>query len=109
MVDAAIDRWRAPFLEPGGIDALVAIVRQPLIGLTDAQEAAVAVPAAVVYSSDDTTFDRDNALATAARLRTRLVAGLSGARHLALLGEPERFASALAAVLVVLAPDAQPT
>ena len=103
--DAAIDRWRAPFLVPGGVDALVAIVRQPLIGLTDAQEEAVRVPAAVVYSGEDTTFDRDAALATAARLRTGLVAGLPGARHLALLGEPERFATALASVLVVLVPQ----
>ena len=96
--DAAIDRWRAPFLVTGGVDALLAIVRQPLIGLTDAQEAAVEVPVGVLYSDEDTSFDRDAALATAARLHTRLIAGLPGARHLALLGEPERFAAALSSV-----------
>ena len=100
--DAAVDRWRAPFLVPGGIDALVAIVRQPLIGLTDAQEAAVAVPVGVLYSDEDTSFDRDAALATAARLHTRLIVGLPGARHLALLGEPEQFAAALGPVLAAL-------
>ncbi|GAA4898055.1 alpha/beta fold hydrolase [Actinomycetospora straminea] len=93
--DAAVDRWRAPFLEPAAVDALVDVVRRPLIGLTDAQETTVAVPTAVLYSSDDESFARPQALATAARLRTHLVTELPGARHLALLGEPERFAAAL--------------
>jgi pimeloyl-ACP methyl ester carboxylesterase len=93
--DAAIDRWRAPFLAPDGVSALVAILRQPLIGLTDAQEAAVAVPTAVLFSSEDSSFDQADALATAARLRTSVVAGVPGARHLALLGEPDRFVAAL--------------
>ena len=93
--DAAIDRWRAPFLRPGAVDAFVDVMRHPLIGLTDAQETAVAVPAAVLFSSEDRSFSRPQALATAARLRTPLVAELPGARHLALLGEPERFAAAL--------------
>jgi len=97
--DAAVDRWRAPFLVPGGVDALVEILRQPLIGLTDAQESAVAVPTAILYSSEDGSFSRDQALATAARLRTPLVAELPGARHLALLGEPECFAAALKPLL----------
>jgi pimeloyl-ACP methyl ester carboxylesterase len=54
--DAAIDRWRAPFLGPGAVDALVTVLRSPLIGLTDAQETAVAVPTAIVYSSEDGSF-----------------------------------------------------
>ena len=33
--DAAIDRWRAPFLTTGGVTALLAVAGQPLIGLTD--------------------------------------------------------------------------
>ncbi len=102
MDDAAIDRWRAPFLRPGGVGALVSVLRRPLIGLTDAQESAVAVPTAVLFSSEDTSFDRASALATAARLRTPLVAELAGARHLALLGEPERFAAALGPQLAAL-------
>ncbi|GAA4780091.1 alpha/beta hydrolase [Actinomycetospora chlora] len=102
--DAAIDRWRAPFLEPGGVDALVAIGRRPLIGLTDAQETQVAVPTAVLFSSEDGSFTRPQAQATAARLRTDRVAELSGARHLALLGEPERFAAALVPLLDGIAP-----
>lgn len=93
--DAAIDRWRAPFLQPGGVNALVTMVRLPLIGLTDRQEAAVTVPTAVLFSSEDSSFDQAAAVATAARLHTHLVTGLPGARHLALLGEPEPFAVAL--------------
>jgi pimeloyl-ACP methyl ester carboxylesterase len=100
--DAAIDRWRAPFLRPGGVDALLAIARRPLIGLTDAQEATVAVPTAVLFGSEDASFSRSDALATAARLRTDLIAELPGARHLALLGEPERFAAALGPLLDAL-------
>ncbi|WP_433785294.1 alpha/beta fold hydrolase [Actinomycetospora sp. CA-101289] len=100
--DGAIDRWRAPFLRPGGVDALLAVARRPLIGLTDAQVATVAVPTAVLYSSEDGSFARSDALATAARLRTDRVAELPGARHLALLGEPERFAAALVPLLDAL-------
>jgi pimeloyl-ACP methyl ester carboxylesterase len=93
--DAAIDRWRAPFLQSGGVDALVTMVRLPLIGLTDQQEAAVTAPVAVLFSDDDASFDRAAAVATAARLHAHAVTGLPGARHLALLGEPALFASAL--------------
>lgn len=100
--DAAIDRWRAPFLRPGAVTALVTVLRSPLIGLTDAQETAVAVPTAVLYGSEDTSFTRAQALATAARLRTDVVAGLDGGRHLAPLGEPERFAGALVPLLDAL-------
>jgi pimeloyl-ACP methyl ester carboxylesterase len=100
--DAAIDRWRAPFLRPGGVSAFVSVLRRPLIGLTDAQESTIAVPAAVLFSSEDSTFDRASALATAGRLHTGLVAELAGARHLALLGEPERFAAALGPLLAAL-------
>lgn len=93
--DAAIDHWRAPFLASGGVPALLAILRQPLIGLTDRQETSIAVPTAILYSADDSSFDRSSAVATAARLHTGLITGLPDARHLALLGEPERFAAAL--------------
>ena len=100
--DAAIDRWRAPFLAPGGVTALLTVLRRPLIGLTDEQERAVAVPTAVLFSGADPSFDRASALATAARLRSGTVTELPGARHLALLGEPRRFASALEAELRTL-------
>ena len=93
--DAAIDRWRAPFLLPGAVDALGEIARRPLIGLTDAQESAVRVPVAIVYSSEDASFDRDSAAATAARLHATSVQELAGERHLALLGAPSRFAAAV--------------
>ncbi len=68
--DRAVDRWRAPFLAPGGVSALLAIGRQPLIGLTDDQERQIRVPTAVISSSEDTSFDHTQAVATAARLHT---------------------------------------
>jgi pimeloyl-ACP methyl ester carboxylesterase len=102
--DAAIDRWRAPFLLPGGVDALLAVARRPLIGLTDEQETQVAVPTAILSSSEDGSFTRAQAQATAARLHTSSIAELPGARHLALLGEPERFAAALVPLLDGLDP-----
>lgn len=97
--DAAIDRWRAPFLLPGGVNALLEIARRPLIGLTDAQEQAVRVPVGIVFSSEDGSFDRASATATAARLHTTAVEELAGERHLALLGAPSRFAAAVERVL----------
>ncbi|MCD2197527.1 alpha/beta hydrolase [Actinomycetospora endophytica] len=106
--DRAVDRWRAPFLAPGGVTALLAIGRQPLIGLTDDQERQVRVPTAVISSSEDTSFDHTQAVATAARLHTTLVADLPGARHLALLGEPDRFAAALRPQLTELASGVNP-
>jgi pimeloyl-ACP methyl ester carboxylesterase len=74
-----------------------------LIGLTDQQESAFTVPAAVLYSAEDSTFDQAEAVATAARLHTDRIAGLPEARHLALLAEPDRFAAALEPELRALA------
>ena len=106
--DRAVDRWRAPFLAPGGVSAFLAISRQPLIGLTDDQERQIRVPTAVFSSSDDRSFDHTQAVATAARLRTGLVAELPGARHLALLGEPDQVAAAVRPQLTALAAEATP-
>jgi pimeloyl-ACP methyl ester carboxylesterase len=106
--DRAIDRWRAPFLAPGGVSAFLAIARQPLIGLTDDQERQIRVPTAVFSSSDDSSFDHTQAVATAARLHTTLVAELPGARHLALLGEPDQVAAAVRPQLTAIAAQATP-
>ena len=106
--DRAVDRWRAPFLTPGGVSAFLAIARQPLVGLTDDQERQVRVPTAVLSSGEDRSFDHTQAVATAARLHTGLVAELPGARHLALLGEPDRVAAAVAPQLTALAAQATP-
>jgi pimeloyl-ACP methyl ester carboxylesterase len=106
--DRAVDRWRAPFLAPGGVSAFLAISRQPLIGLTDDQERQIRVPTAVFSSSDDRSFDHTQAVATAARLHTGLLAELPGARHLALLGEPDQVAAAVRPQLIALAAEATP-
>ena len=52
-----------------------------------------------MFSELDTSFDAADAAAMAQRVRTPLVAELPGARHLALLGEPERFAATVAPLL----------
>lgn len=106
--DSAVDRWRAPFLTDGGVTAFLAIARQPLIGLTEDEERQVRVPTAIISSSEDTSFDHTQAVATAARLHTSLVAELPGARHLALLGDPDAFAAALRPQLAALATQANP-
>lgn len=106
--DQAIDRWRAPFLAPGGVSAFLGVARQPLVGLTDEQERQVRVPTAVFSSSEDRSFDHTQALATAARLHTTLVAELPGARHLALLGEPDQVAALIDPQLAALAAQANP-
>ena len=59
-------------------------------------------------SSEDRTFDHTQALATAARLHTGLVAELPGARHLALLGEPDQVLAAIGPQLDALAAQATP-
>jgi pimeloyl-ACP methyl ester carboxylesterase len=97
--DESIDHWRAPFLEPGAIPALVDILRAPLVGLTYPEESAITVPAGVLYSAEDLSFDRRSAGETATRLHTQDVVCLPAVRHLALLGQPEQFAAALQRVL----------
>ena len=94
--------------------ALLAIGRRPLIGLTDDEERRVRVPADSLdqvtryVGGEHPSLDHTQAVATAARLHTTLVAELPGARHLALLGEPDRVAAAIRPQLVALASQANP-
>ena len=88
-------QWLTPLRVPGAESALKAILRQPLIGLTYAQERQVHVPAAVVYGSRDPQMDRASAMATAVRLHTHVVVAIPGAGHLVMLAAPRALAAAL--------------
>lgn len=81
-------QWLTPFRVPGAESALKAILGQPLIGLTYAQERQVHVPAAVVYGSQDPQMGRASATATAARLHTHDVVPIPGAGHLVMIAAP---------------------
>jgi pimeloyl-ACP methyl ester carboxylesterase len=83
---------------PGAESALKAILRQPLIGMTYAQERSIHVKAAVIYGTDDPEMTTADADATAARLHTRLVVPLPGAPHLGMLAAPAATAAAIARV-----------
>lgn len=91
--------WLTPFRVPGAEGALKAILRQPLIGLTYAQEREIHVPAAVVYGRQDPEMGATSASTTAARLHTDVVVAVPGAGHLAMLAAP----AAVTAVLARLA------
>lgn len=88
--------WLTPFRVPGAEAALIAILRQPLIGLTYAQEADVRTPATVVYGSRDQEMSPADATSTATRLHTRDVVAIAGAPHLVMLAAPEALADVLA-------------
>ena len=83
------DAWLTPFRGAQAESALKAILRQPLIGLTYAQEARIHTPAAVVYGARDPEMDAASARATAARLHTDVVVAVPGAAHLPMLSAPD--------------------
>ena len=80
--------WLRPFRVPGAERALKAILRQPLIGLTYAQERQIHVPSAVIYGSQDPEMAAASARSTAARLHTDVVVAIPGAAHLPMLSAP---------------------
>ncbi|MGZ4699385.1 MAG: alpha/beta fold hydrolase [Oryzihumus sp.] len=88
-------QWLTPLRVPGAESALKAILSQPLIGLTYAQERQVHVPAAVVYGSRDPQMGRASATATAARLHTHDVVAIPGAGHLVMLAAPDAVSAVL--------------
>ena len=88
--------WTTPFRVPGGEAALIAVLRQPLIGLTYAQEAGLRTPASVVYGSRDPEMSARDAKDTAVRLHTTDVVEVPGAPHLVMLAAPDALAEVLA-------------
>jgi pimeloyl-ACP methyl ester carboxylesterase len=90
--------WVRPMRVAGAESALKAILRQPLIGMTYAQERSMHVKAAVIYGTDDPEMTAGDAEATASRLHTHLVVPLPGAPHLGMLSSPTATAEAIARV-----------
>ena len=78
---------------PGAERALEAVLRQPLIGLTYAEERQIHVRSAVIYGSQDPTMSAAGARSTAARLRTDVVVAIPGAAHLPMLSAPATLAT----------------
>jgi pimeloyl-ACP methyl ester carboxylesterase len=87
------DAWFRPFRVPGAEGALESILRQPLIGLTYAQEQQIHVPSAVIYGSEDHEMTAASARSTAARLHTDVVVAIPGAAHLPMLSAPDTVAT----------------
>lgn len=87
--------WIRPFRVPGAEDALRAILGQPLIGLTYAEEEQVTTPATITYGTEDPQMTAADAAATARRLHTGDVVPLAGANHLGMLSHPALLAGAL--------------
>jgi len=83
------DLWLTPLRVRGAEEALKAIARRPLIGLTFAQEQRITTPAAIIYGSGDDTMPSADAQATALRLRTAGVYRIAGARHLPMVSAPD--------------------
>ena len=102
--DCAIEpeRWRAPLRQEDAEDALLRIVRRPLIGLEPAQVAEVRVPAAVMSGELDNTMGPSSVAATAALLHTDLTAVLIGEHHLPMLNSPGTFVASLTGLLARL-------
>ncbi len=85
--------WVTPFRVPGAERALEAVLRQPLIGLTYAEERQIHVRSAVIYGSQDPTMSAAGARSTAARLRTDVVVAIPDAAHLPMLSAPATLAT----------------
>jgi pimeloyl-ACP methyl ester carboxylesterase len=100
--------WLGPFRVPGGEHALQAILRQPLIGLTYAEERQIHVPAAVIYGSQDPEMAAASARSTAARLHTDVVVAIPGAAHLPMLSAPGTVAAEVERLVRRLRPPLSP-
>jgi pimeloyl-ACP methyl ester carboxylesterase len=93
------ERWRAPFRQPKAEDALLRILRRPLIGLEPAQIEQVRVPAAVLSGALDDTMLPADVATTGALLHTSDTAVLTGEHHLAMLHDPATFAATVERLL----------
>ncbi|MDQ1725349.1 MAG: hypothetical protein QOG52_2377, partial [Frankiaceae bacterium] len=94
-----LDKWRAPFRQPGAEDALLRILRRPLIGLEPAQLADVRVPAAVMSGELDSSMGQADVAATARLLHTDRTAVLKGEHHLPMFNSPATFVAQLTPLL----------
>ena len=89
------DAWLRPLRVPGAEEALKAILRRPLIGMTYQQERQIHIRAAVLYGTHDPEMPAADARATADRLHSTSVISLPGAPHLGMLAAPTATAAAI--------------
>ncbi|UQX88681.1 alpha/beta hydrolase [Jatrophihabitans telluris] len=89
------EQWLRPFRVPHAVKGLKAILSRQLIGLTYQQEAAITVPAAVMYGTADSEMTSAQAAQTATRLHTKRIVALVGAHHLGMISDPALVAARL--------------
>jgi pimeloyl-ACP methyl ester carboxylesterase len=87
--------WTTPFRVPGAEAALKSILRQPLIGMTYAEERGIHVPATVLYGANDPEMSNSDARATAGRIGSSSVVSIPGAHHLGMLSSPAATVAAI--------------
>ena len=92
---AVADAWTRPFRMAGAAGAMRQILGRQLIGLEPSQLTRIRVPAAVVYGSEDPEMPAALARETADRLHAPPPIAVPGARHLVMVSDPRRLATAL--------------
>jgi pimeloyl-ACP methyl ester carboxylesterase len=98
MSGATLDKWRRPLQVSGAEDALVQLMKQQALGLSESrvqQLRGLDVPKAVVFGAEDPTFPRDSAARTADRIGAQTTVLIPGARHLTMISNPQAVAAAV--------------
>jgi pimeloyl-ACP methyl ester carboxylesterase len=95
---AGIDQWRRPLQVPGAEEALWAMVNLGVPGLPPERLAGLAglpIPKAVVFGGDDSSYDKDSPITTAARIGAPAPTVIPGAHHLTSVNSPAAVAAAV--------------
>jgi pimeloyl-ACP methyl ester carboxylesterase len=98
MTAATLDQWRRPLQVPGAEDALFQLMGQRALGLPESrveQLRGLAVPKAVVFGAEDSTFPADAAARTAERIGAATTVLIPNARHLTMISDPRAVADAV--------------
>lgn len=96
--DAGLDQWRRPLQVSGAEEALWAMARTGIPGLTVDDVARIAplhVPAAVIFGADDPGYPADSAVRTAERIGAPAPTLIPHARHLPFISDPDAVAAAI--------------
>lgn len=95
LTPATLDQWRRPLQVPGAEDAVWQLARQHALGLPESRVAQLhdlAVPKAVVFGAEDSTFSKDSAALTARRIGAQTTVLIPNARHLTMISDPRAIA-----------------
>jgi pimeloyl-ACP methyl ester carboxylesterase len=98
---ADLDAWRRPFQVPGAEAALWQLLDLGVPGLSVPrlrQLATVAVPKRVVFGAADSVFSTDTPAQTADRIGAPAPTLIPAARHLTMISDPDRVASAVSSL-----------